>query len=440
MESAPKRSGKWIKGFKKNPTYEDILGTELSNAHKYLSLPERFYYLAPHAAMGQSEMEKSLADQKERVHRAHLGDLDDRMGDTPVVINRIRGEQGVRGDQGVRGAQGFRGEQGAQGAQGPPGASVNLDPVIRVMESRLNAMEATRERARNQEVQDELALMRMEAQRHAETSRVLAQASANLSSLPSELRAIAQATAPRPPAVDVTSHLRQAQEHLARQTAHNQEVTMQFLQRHTHDNAQMMGQAGLRLSEVLDRFKPPERDILITTPQPPPPPPPAAGRVKRAAKAIESKGPSPPTAPTGPRPNLPPGSMPGSSTSTFDFGGPGRARYSPYSLIRKPEEFYIGDKKALAKEKKEPPAGLAQQTTVKDHQEKLTKNGPKPVIDKTKKPKKPRMVPSVVDQELKKLDRGAARYDYNNQPRGQKRKHDDITPAKKQRRVSAHEI
>ena len=82
MESAPKRSGKWIKGFKKNPTYEDILGTELSNAHKYLSLPERFYYLAPHAAMGQGEMEKSLADQKERVHRAHQGDLDDRMGDS----------------------------------------------------------------------------------------------------------------------------------------------------------------------------------------------------------------------------------------------------------------------------------------------------------------------------------------------------------------------
>ena len=97
---------------------------------------------------------------------------------------------------------------------------------------------------------------------------------------------------------------------------------------------------------------------------------------------------------------------------------------------------------AKEKKKKEPPAGLAQQTTVKDHQEKLTKHGPKPVIDKISKkpPKKPRMVPSVVDQELKKLDRGAARYDYNNQPRGQKRKHDDITPAKKQRRVSAHEI
>ena len=453
MESAPRRSGKWIKGFKKNPTYEDILGVELANTHKYLSLPQRFYFLAPHAATGASELEKKLTDHKERLLRSHQGDLDDRMGDTPVVINRIRGEQGVRGEQGMTGAQGVRGEQGAQGAQGPPGASVDMNPVLQVMQSRLQEMEATRERARNQEVQDELALMRIEAQRHAETSRVLAQAAADLTSIPNELRAIARATVPQIPAVD---YMRQAQDHLARQTAHNQEATIQFLQRHTHDAAQMMGQAGLHISQLIDKFKPPDRDIIMTTPQPPPPPPPAAGRVKRAAKVIEDRRgvPPQPSPPTGPRPNLPPtpppppqGIMPGSSTDrprggTFDFGGPGTGRHSSYSLVKKPEQFYIGDPTpALAKEKKkkEPPAGLAPQTTVPDHQTKLTKKGPKPILeDPPKKTPKPRMVPSVIDQELKKLDRGAARYD---RAQAAKRKRDELGPAlKRQRRVSAHAI
>ena len=48
------------------------------------------------------------------------------------------------------------------------------------------------------------------------------------------------------------------------------------------------------------------------------------------------------------------------------------------------------------------------------------------------------MVPSVIDQELKKLDRGAARYD---RAQAAKRKRDEIGPAqKRQRRVSAHAI
>ena len=68
------------------------------------------------------------------------------------------------------------------------------------------------------------------------------------------------------------------------------------------------------------------------------------------------------------------------------------------------------------------------QITVPDHQSKLTKNGPKPIIEKDppKKKYKPRMVPSVVDQELKKLDRGAARYD---RAQAAKRKRDELGPA-----------
>ena len=38
------RAAKLIKGFKKAPTYEDILGVQLANAKRILHLPERCLY------------------------------------------------------------------------------------------------------------------------------------------------------------------------------------------------------------------------------------------------------------------------------------------------------------------------------------------------------------------------------------------------------------
>ena len=52
---------------------------------------------------------------------------------------------------------------------------------------------------------------------------------------------------------------------------------------------------------------------------------------------------------------------------------------------------------AKLKDKKKPPAGLKQQSTIKDHQEKLTKHGPKTIITKAKdeEPKPTLHVPAV---------------------------------------------
>ena len=54
MESTP--SKKWLHGFKKVPQYEDLLKARLSNAHKYIYLPERYVFTASHAAEGASDL------------------------------------------------------------------------------------------------------------------------------------------------------------------------------------------------------------------------------------------------------------------------------------------------------------------------------------------------------------------------------------------------
>jgi len=397
MESTP--SKKWLNGFKKVPQYEDLLKARLSNAHKYIYLPERYVFTASHAAEGASDLEDKLAEHKQRV----LSELNDhhqrRSGDTPVIISQP-------GPQGVPGKEGQRGEKGEVG---PPGPRPNLEPVIQEMTARLTAQDAVRQQARDRELQDELSRVRMEAQRHAETNRVLAQASANLTSIPTALRALAS----RPPAADPTSHLREAAAHLSRQAAQQaaqqHQHSMEFLRRNAADLASYAAQVGGGLARALDSFKPPEAQPMMVTINPPPPPDPDAGRIKRAAE----KTIAPP-----PRRDPPPGSMPGSSTDEpriSIFGPPAppghKKKKSELEMIEDIER-QIPPKKPKAetlvqlKDKKNPPPGIKHDNAAKDHQEKLTKHGKKPIIPKQKDDPKPTPhVPAVDVPPIKGMKR-----------------------------------
>ena len=66
---AAHRSGQWIKGagleMKKVAQYEDILGQELANKHKYLYLPERFVFNAIQVGEAADEAEADLEKQKD---------------------------------------------------------------------------------------------------------------------------------------------------------------------------------------------------------------------------------------------------------------------------------------------------------------------------------------------------------------------------------------
>ena len=48
-----------MKGFKKVPQYEDILKVELDNAHKYLSLPERYIFQPTQVAEASGDMTRA---------------------------------------------------------------------------------------------------------------------------------------------------------------------------------------------------------------------------------------------------------------------------------------------------------------------------------------------------------------------------------------------
>ena len=390
---------------------------QLANAHKYLYLPERYVFQATQVAEASGDMVRELTEQRQRVHRAFEEDRNDRMGDNPVPIERLaRGERGERGGTGP---------QGQRGPMGPPGAptSFDLDPVLRTMQHRLDESEAVRVRARDKELQDELSLIRAEAQRHAETARVLAHATANLTSLPNEIRAVAQATT-RHATVDTLSHLRQAQEHYDRQARENHETNLQFLQRNASDIARFAGQMGQGIAQAFQNFKPPERELVVVQSRPPPPPPPAAGRIKRAA----AKALAPPPRPSGPADGPPADGRPGSSNDPMLLAAPWRmapAGPPPFQPVpgpaRKalpagltpgrpavpagpppgpPKKMTNKDAKSANKDdakrgvnkdapnlvkdktRKKPAAGLSIQSTTKDHTERLTKHGKKPVLDK----------------------------------------------------------
>ena len=239
---------------------------------------------------------------------------------------------------------------------------------------------------------------------------------------------------------------------------------MHFLQRNAYDLATFAGQIGAGISSALDRFKPPQREAIEVTPSPPPPPPPPdGGRVRRAARAIEDRGPY--AAPAPPTHTHPEG-RPGSSRDTIvrnkdvpknkdlprnkDLPKPKNQRIVP-------EEFYIGDKpiegdvppprikhtakivKEKTKHKKS--AGVSKQVAVPDHQEKLTKHGKKKIITAADEKDKPTPhVPHAKDIDYVK---GTKRKDAPPPPKTsilRKKPLESGPVQKKQRRVSAHQV
>ena len=183
----------------------------------------------------------------------------------------------------------------------------------------------------------------------------------------------------------------------------------------------------------------------MVTPSPPPPPDPDGARIKKAAK----KTIAPPPRPAG---DPPPGSMPGSSNDEpriSIFGPPAppghKKKKSELEMIEDIERNILPTKPkketlVKLKDKKNPPPGLKHDNAPKDHQEKLTKHGKKPIIPKQKPDPKPTPHAPAVDVPP---------------IQGRKRKGDDRPPvtgvkrsipqrtgpaAKRTRRVSAHEI
>ncbi len=140
---------------------------------------------------------------------------------------------------------------------------------------------------------------------------------------------------------------------------------------------------------------------------------------------------------------------------TFDFGGP--VPPDQRGSARHVEQYYIGDddekkpkaniptgkfvKNISAKLKKQKAAGVSQQVTVPDHQEKLTKNGKKKIVTAVEHADKP--VPHV--QPIMDVDyaKGTKRKDAPPPPKRsllRKKALESGPVQKKQRRVSAHQV
>ena len=439
MESTPSR--KTIKGFRKVPQFQDIMEVELKNAKKTMDLPFRYTFLANHTAEAANEHEKKLDEHHGAVMREFKDHYDSRSGGTPLVVREV--------------VQGERGVQGEQGVQGPAGPSINLDPVIREMQSRLDEAEVIRTKARDQELQEELSRMRTEQARQTETARVLAQMQANLTSIPSEVRAVAEAHRNRSN-IDATTHIREAAAHLGQQTQNNHEASMQFLRRNMTDLAGFAVQMGGSLSRAMDRFK--EEPMQVTPPPPPPPPPPSGARIKIAEKKALP-------------PHKPPGSMPGSSndpppppSGDFRFGSDGKT--PPAKKKKKSEMELMADEydaldkadKAKPKPKAKPkaaptlvkqktkknqPVGLKKDIIIPEHDTKLTPHGLKPRHNT-----KPALVPQGPEPEsdVKITEYGGKQWKRKGAPPPpqttilRKRPLEAGRPTKRLRRVSAHEI
>ena len=417
-------SGRFIKGFRVVSDFETLLGEELKNSKTYLSLPERYVFQAIQANEAIEDAERDLADQKERVRVVTQDDHDDRHSDTPTVIHRVRGERGERGTRGDDGTP------GAPGPQGPVGPSPNLQPVIEEMTRRLGEADAARARARDLELQNELAHLRAEQARNAEISRMAAQAAANLTSIPSEIR-ILQPPAPAVPTVD--HHARQALEHVSRQAADSHAATMAYVRQQAAEMGGLAGAFGEGMGSVRDGLgalgsavrdamtarSSDEPMVVITGGDPPPPPAPGAGRIpvrknlkpKAKAKAVVAPTPPPPPPPPAPdagaiaraakeakkaaaaaaalAPSAPqPEPEPEAEQPRNIFNRDGlpltaEEREKKEARSRKLLERYAKPKKLVKPKTKkdDPPAGLSLQKGVKDHHKKLTKHGPqKPVV------------------------------------------------------------
>ena len=421
-------SGRSIKGFRVVSDFETLLGQELKNSRTYMALPERFVFQALQANEAIEDAEADLADQKERVRIVTQNDHDDRHGNTPVVIQRVQGERGDPGPPGPPGVgnpgpPGPPGPPGTPGVgvpgpPGPPGTPPNLQPVIEEMTRRLGEADAARARARDLELQNELAHLRAEQARNAEISRMAAQAAANLTSIPSEIR-ILQPPAPAVPTVD--HHARQALEHVSRQAADSHAATMAYVRQQAAEMGGLagafsegmgsvrdgLGALGSAVRDAMTARSSDEPMVVVTGGYPPPPPAPGAGRIpvrknlKPKAKAVVAPTPPPPPAPdagaiaraakeakkaaAAAAALAPSAPQPEPEPEGEDPPLTAEQREKKEARSRKLLERYAKPKKLVKpKTKKDdarPPAGLSLQKGVKDHHKKLTKHGPqKPVV------------------------------------------------------------
>ena len=313
-----KRTCEWIKGFgtefQKVPQFEDLLRVESKNAKTFMSLPARYMFTAERLVDAQGQMTENLEDQRRRVD-AVMHDEDDDRGVPHRDLHRMR--VGQPGERGVEGPAGPVGVQGPRGEVGPAGPAPNLDPLITAMERRLAEAEQRRAAQQDQQIRDQLALAHAEAQRHAAVTHTLARATAALQSIPTELQALAKASQPAQPPVDLTTMHERAAAAIAARQQNDHQQTMQFLHSHATALAQGMGTLGVGMQTMFDRLRPskPEAPIIITQPPPPPPPPPSGAAIKAAAtvvqrnpaKAIENAPPPPkqPAQPKGPPPAPP---------------------------------------------------------------------------------------------------------------------------------------
>ena len=433
MESVP--SKKAIKGMRKVPQFEDILNEELKNAKKTMNLPFRYTFLANQSQAAASEHAKSLEEHHDRVMSEFKDHYDRRSGGTPIIIKEaMQGQQGV---QGPRGEQGLRGEQGVPGPPGPPGPAD-------VMMSKLKESEAVKMKAKQDELTEEISRMRQEQARQAETARVLVQMQANLTSIPSELRAMAEAQRSRPN-IDVRTHMQEAAAHLGRQAQDNHEASMQYLRTHMQSLAGMANQMGGSLAKAVDRLK--GEEITTTPPPPPPPPPPDGTRIRRAeakaAPALQRPGSSNDAPAT-------PGYNPTYNIFAEAPAPPGYVK--PKSELELIDEMVEDMKRMEAKKAKAPtlvktktkkntPVGVKKDSTVPEHDTKLTKHGLKPVVHK-KKPEEDKPTPAVPAASEVKYNKKKRKGDHNPPTTGVKRAIAERTMPgpKRTRRVSAHAI
>ena len=268
---------------------------------------------------------------------------------------------------------------GGPGGAGSAG-SVRMTATIQALEAGLERGEAVRARARRQEMEDELQLLRMRGEQHASQQQMIDKMMQTLREQPQRTAAAIvdawqQVVDARQQVVDARQQVVDARSVDARQVTvnHYHQMAMQNITRmgdhvqnvhnqtmnHLSVNAPRVIQVAARFgTSLLDAYtnvsgqkRPPpagEPLAIANTPGPPPPPPPPdAARVKRAALAIadapirpsDPPAPAPLEPPTAPTPKRP---LPLADIDREQPSGPMESK-------KKPRALAIEDRKAEPK-------------------------------------------------------------------------------------------
>ncbi len=266
------------------------------------------------------------------------------------------------------------------GPGGGSAGSVRMTATIQALEAGLERGEAVRARARRQEMEDELQLLRMRGEQHASQQQMIDKMMQTLREQPQRTSAAIvdarqQVVDARQQVVDVRQQVVDARSVDARQVTvnHYHQMAMQNITRmgdhvqnvhnqtmnHLSVNAPRVIQVAARFgTSLLDAYtnvsgqkRPPptgEPLAIANTPGPPPPPPaPDVARVKRAAIAIadapirpsDPPAPAPLEPPTAPAPKRP---LPLADIDREQPSGPMESK-------KKPRALAVEDRKAEPK-------------------------------------------------------------------------------------------